>query len=261
MNPADPTIGAFAEQTAAVEWIVIKMPPNFSFEEGATLGISFLTTGLGLFHSLDLPANPLEPAAKPLPVLVFGGSSSTGTAAIQLLKAAGLEPIATCSPHNFELAKSYGASAVFDYKASDCIEKIKKHTKNNLRYVLDCISTTNSMQFCYQAIGRAGGKYTALEPYSEAVAKTRKVIKADWIMGPSLLGQEVGWPEPHYRAEDPKMAKFGASWTATLNKMLERGQIRPHPIVIREGGLEKIMEGLEDLRSKKISGKKLVYPL
>ena len=261
MNPLDPTVGAFAEYTAAVEWILLKIPPCLSFEEGASLGISFMTTGLALFKSLGLHGNPLSPATEKLPVLVYGGSSATGTAAIQLVRLAGFAPITTCSPRNFELVKSYGASAVFDYNDPDCISDIKKHTKNNIRYALDCISTTQSMQFCYQAIGRAGGKYTALEPYSEAVARTRKMVKPDWIMGPQMLGKEIRWPEPHWRPANAEMGEFGVYWTAVLNKLLENNLIRPHAIVVREGGLEKVLDGIEDIRAKKISGKKLVFTL
>ncbi|KAH6867727.1 chaperonin 10-like protein [Thelonectria olida] len=261
MNPLDPTVGAFAEYTAAVEWILLKIPPNLSFEEGASLGISFMTTGLALFKSLGLPGNPLAPTPKPIPVLVFGGSSATGTAAIQLLKLAGFEPIATCSPPNFGLVKSFGASAVFDYRAPNCTADIRKHTKNNIRYALDCISTTASMQFCYQAIGRAGGKYTALEPYSEAVAQTRKMVKPDWIMGPQMLGKEIVWPEPHWRPADAEMGEFGHSWTATLRKLLDNNLIRPHPIIVKQGGLQEVLGGIEDVRAKKMSGKKLVFTI
>ncbi|KGO39263.1 Polyketide synthase, enoylreductase [Penicillium expansum] len=261
MNPNDPGIGAFANYTAAVEWILLKIPPSLSFEEGASLGISFMTTGLALFKSLDVPGYPLEPGARKIAVLVFGGSSVTGTAAIQLLNLAGFDAIATCSPHNFDLVKSYGPSAVFDYQAPDCTESIRKYTKSSLKYALDCISTATSMQFCYRALGRSGGKYTSLEPYSEAVAQTRKLVKPDWIMGPQLLGKEIPWPKPHWRAPDAELGAFGAKWTATLRKLLDCGLIRPHPIITREGGLRAVLTGIDDIREKKISGKKLVYSL
>lgn len=261
MNPLDPHVGAFSEYTAAVEWILLKIPPHLSFEEGASLGISFMTTGLALFKSLGLPGNPLEPTTEPIPVLVYGGSSATGTAAVQLVKLAGFEPIATCSPRNFDLVKSYGASAVFDYQGPDCTAEIRKHTKNKIKYALDCISTTSSMQFCYQAMGRAGGKYTALEPYSEAVARTRRVVKPDWIMGPQMLGKEIRWPEPHWRPASTEMGEFGVYWTAVLRKLLDNGLIRPHPIVVKQGGLPEVLRGIEDIREKRISGKKLVFQM
>jgi len=80
-------------------------------------------------------------------------------------------------------------------------------------------------------------------------------------MGPSLLGQEVAWPEPHYRKQDDDLAQFGAYWTARLNLLSEKGLIKPHPIQVRDKGLENIQQGLEELRAKKVSGAKLVYPL
>lgn len=259
MNSNEPTIGAFAEWTTAAEWTLLKIPNSLSFEEGASLGISFMTTGLAIFKSLGVPGTPLKPSPQRLPVLVFGGSSSTGTAAIQLLKLAGFDPVATCSPHNFDLVRTYGATAVFDYKDQGVVPAIKAYTKNGLRFALDCISTTASMQFCYQVIGRAGGNYTALEPYAEAVAQKRKVVRPDWVMGPQMMGKEIGWPKPHWRPADAEIGRFGAEWTVTLQKLLDKGLIRPHPILVRQGGLPDVLGGIEDIREKRISGQKLVF--
>lgn len=124
--------------------------------------MGFMIAGLGLFKSLDLPGDPLQPNHKPMAVLVYGGSTATGTAAIQLLKLAGYSAIVTCSAHNFELVKSYGADIAFDYRLSTCAADIGAQTKNSLCYALDCISTSQSMDLCYAALGRAGGRYTAL---------------------------------------------------------------------------------------------------
>lgn len=55
-------------------------------------------------------------------MLVYGGSTATGTIATQLLELSGYDPIATCSPRNFDLVRSRGASAVFAAQAMD--EKI-----------------------------------------------------------------------------------------------------------------------------------------
>ncbi|KAK7973542.1 zinc-binding dehydrogenase family oxidoreductase [Apiospora saccharicola] len=262
MNPRRPSVGAFAEYTSAQKHLLLKMPPAMSYEEGAGLGTSFLTAGMALFHSLRLDGHPLDPRSVPnCPVLVYGGSSATGTAAIQLLRLAGFDPVTTCSPHNFVMVRSCGAAAVFDYHGPDCAEQIKKHTKSGLRYALDCISTVASMKLCYQAMGRLGGKYTSLEPYAESIAQDRKLIKADWIMTPQLLGDEVAWPEPHYRPADPAVERFGAVWVETLNKLLEKGLIRSHPVEVRQGGLDRVMQGVQDARSQSVSGRKLVYRL
>lgn len=197
MNAHDPTVGAFAEYTAAVEWILLKLLPSLSFEEDAWLGISFMTTGLALFKCLGLPGRPLEPSTQSLPVLVFGGSSSTGTAAIQLLKLAGLS-LSRLVRHTTSTSSSHTTPVPSLTTRHPGARQISGSTpRTDSAMAVDCISTTASMQFCYQALGRAGGKYTALEPYNEAVAQTRKVIKPDWIMGPQFLGKEIAWPEPH----------------------------------------------------------------
>jgi NADPH:quinone reductase-like Zn-dependent oxidoreductase len=64
----------------------MKMPDEMSFEEAATMGSGIGTMGLALFRSLGVPGYPAEPTLKPKHVLVYGGSSATGTMAIQLLR-------------------------------------------------------------------------------------------------------------------------------------------------------------------------------
>ena len=86
MHCLTPRAGAFAQYVGATGFVTMKIPDEMSFEEGATLGSGIGTIGLALFRSLDVPGHPLKPASKPREVLVYGGSTSTGTLAIQLLK-------------------------------------------------------------------------------------------------------------------------------------------------------------------------------
>ena len=39
--------------------------------------------------------------------------------------------VSTASPKNFDLVKSYGADAVFDYRDSDVVKKIKDWAKDS----------------------------------------------------------------------------------------------------------------------------------
>jgi hypothetical protein len=75
------------------------------------------------------------------------------------------------------------------------------------------------------------------------------------------MGEEIGWPAPHRRAPNPFARKFCVMWNKTLQKLLDEGQIRTHPQVVRDAGLEGVLEGLQDIREKKISGQKLTYTL
>jgi NADPH:quinone reductase-like Zn-dependent oxidoreductase len=86
-NSLEPRVGAFA---------LLKIPDTMTFEEASTLGIGLATAGLALFRELEVPMS-LEhliyragPEVDVTPnaawVLVSGGSTATGTRAIQLLK-------------------------------------------------------------------------------------------------------------------------------------------------------------------------------
>jgi NADPH:quinone reductase-like Zn-dependent oxidoreductase len=86
MHSLTPRVGAFAHYIGATDHVTLKLPDTMSFEEGAALGSGISTIGLALFRSLQVPGYPLEPAEKPRHVLVYGGSTATGTLAIQLLK-------------------------------------------------------------------------------------------------------------------------------------------------------------------------------
>lgn len=275
MNPLRPRVGAFAEHTAAPAHVILKMRDDWTFAQAAGIGNAWYTVAWALFHTMGLPPGPkLEPLntllpppsqpkgpSKPVTVLVSGGSSSTGTCAIQLLKLAGYQVVATCSARNFELVRSYGADAVFDHSSATCAADIRALTRNGMRYALDCITTPDTTRLCYTALGRSGGRYVALDPFSEAVAATRSIVRPDWVLGPEMIGEEIAWPEPHSRKPNPAARAFCEAWTRTLQQLLDRGLIRTHPQLVRNSGLAGALEGLEDIRAKKISGQKLIYVL
>jgi NADPH:quinone reductase-like Zn-dependent oxidoreductase len=283
MNPRRPSVGAFAQYSIAPGHCTLKLPDDWSFTHGAGIGNSWYTVPWALFHVLGLPPGPqLQPisnwieqfqpvlgakvklklnATKPHSVLVSGGSSSTGTCAIQILKRAGFNVVATSSARNVDLVKSFGADAVFDYLDPDCASKIRAHTANSLRFAIDCITTPETVQLCYHALGRLGGRYVSLDPFSETVAATRKVVSAGWVLGPELIGEEIGWPAPHGRPANPFAREFCVMWNKTLQGLLEKGQIRTHPQLVHDTGFEGVLDGLQKIREKKVSGQKLTYTL
>ena len=62
-----------------------KIPEGMSFTDAATFGVGIITIGQGLFQSLKLPLPPGKVEDK-FPILIYGGSSATGTLAIQYAK-------------------------------------------------------------------------------------------------------------------------------------------------------------------------------
>ncbi|KAI0479858.1 GroES-like protein [Xylaria cf. heliscus] len=260
MNPLSPLSGAFAEYAAVPADFALKIPAAMTPESAAGLCAGLAAIGLGLFRSLAIPGHPEKPATKPVYVLVYGGSSATGTLAIQLIRRSGLIPLATCSPHNFDLVRSYGAEEVWDYHDSQkCAAEIRAYTKNSLEFALDCHCEGGSMEFCYSAMGRAGGRYTTQEPYPES-KHTRKVIKPNWVLGISLLGKDIPWPQPYTVDGSQELRRFGREWFDCAQRLLDAGELRPHPLRLGdEMGFEGVLRGIQLIKAKSVSGQKLVY--
>ncbi|GKT48780.1 enoyl reductase LovC [Colletotrichum spaethianum] len=255
MHAAAPHRGAFGQWNASNGDVWLKLPADLATEAGATLGAGVSTAGIAIkLLGLPLPTTPVDKAEK---VLIYGGSTATGTIAIQLLRLANMIPIATCSPRNFDLVKSHGAEEVFDYRDKNCVEKILGSTKGNLKYALDCITTVESTAFCLKAIGRAGGKYVSLDPVPAHTA-TRKVVKMDWVLGPSIFGEGSTWPEPYGRPPSDEMRRYGAELFALTQGLLDEGKLKHHPLRVLHGGLEAVLEGMDIVKSGAHSGEKLV---
>lgn len=246
--------GAFAEHVVVKSHLSTKIPDSLSFEAASTLGCGITTVAQALYQSLELPW-PNEPATTPFPILIYGGSTATGTLAIQFAKLSGLTVITTSSPHNFDLVKRYGADHVFDYKSPTVGQDIRKLTNDNLKHVMDCISVESTAAICAEAISSKGGKYSSLlivEKFPrEDVVNTFTFAYTGFGEPFTKGGKE--WPAlpDHLAIQD----KF---WRLT-GELLAQGKIQPHPHELREGGLGGILDGLDDLRKNAVSGAKLVY--
>lgn len=146
---------------------------------------------------------------------------------------------------------------MFDYNSEDCAKKIKSYTKNSLSHVLDPFTDAKSIALCYNAMGRAGGRYACLEMYPEYLLD-RKSIKVGFVMGPALLGHRLALDYGYERDADPEMRAFGVRWYKSVQWMLDRGKLRPHPLRVLDGRFEAILEGIDMLKNKNVSGEKLI---
>ncbi|KAJ5669811.1 alcohol dehydrogenase [Penicillium macrosclerotiorum] len=256
-NPIRLDNGAFAEYVAVPAQLVWKIPAQMSFQTAATLGIGFATAGLALYHGLQLPL-PVSGPEVPSAVLVYGGGTATGTLAIQLLRLSGLTPITTCSPRNFNRVKRLGAVAAFDYRSPTCGTDIREYTRDRLALAMDCITDTRSMELCYTALGSAGGRYLALDPFP--VRKhTRRSVQPDWICMFTQFDQFINWERPYNLDPRPEDRLFAERWYAVVQGLLDAGQIESHPYKERRGGLAGVAEGIDAVRKGEVNGYKLVY--
>ncbi|KAH8816970.1 chaperonin 10-like protein [Xylogone sp. PMI_703] len=244
--------GAFAEYIVVKGDIQIQIPPNLSFEEGATLGVGLTTIGQGLYQALEL-AWPTQPLTQPETILIYGGSSATGILGIQFAKLSGYKVITTCSPHNFELVKSLGADEVFDYKDADCGEKINRLTNNSLRLAWDTISTSDSAKIVAEALTSKDSARCAMISKAEfprddiqpALTMAYTAVGEDKLIG----GYSLPASKEHFEAEK-KIMELG-------RELIASGKIRVQPPKLI-GGLENVLDGIQMLRENKVSGGKLV---
>lgn len=53
--------------------------------------------------------------------------------------------------------------------------------------------------------------------------------------------------------------EFAVKWAAIFEKLLADAKVKVHPPKVMDGGLDKLLEGLDLLRNEKVSRQKLVY--
>ncbi|OAP57186.1 hypothetical protein AYL99_07924 [Fonsecaea erecta] len=250
-NELQPEDGTFAERIAVKADVQMRVPNHMSFEDAATLGVAVVTCGQGLFQQMGLDL-PSQLSTKGEFILIYGGSSATGTVGIQFAKLAGYTPITTCSPRNFDLVKSLGAVAVFDYNDPECATKIKEYTKNDLKYIWDTISLPKTAQLCSEAISPGGIYGSILE-----VKFPRTDVKTTFNLGYTAVGEPVK-KRFFEKLDNTEDFEFMKKWIEAVEPILEQGRLRVHPPKV-DNGLENLLEGLDLLRHDKVSGQKLVY--
>lgn len=138
------------------EILVSAIPDSLPLANAAVLPLSISSAASGLFYQLLLPFPSLTPKDTGKTILIWGGSSSCGSSAIQLAVAAGLNVATTAGKANHEYVKSLGASQVFDHKDPKVMEDILKVLKPG-DLVMDCIGDAETQISCGKILGKIGG--------------------------------------------------------------------------------------------------------
>lgn len=136
--------GGFQELVISPESLVFPLPEGLSYQNAVVLPLALATSATGFFQSgssLSLGISGLKqkpPKKNGKTVLMWGGSSSVGSQAIQLAVASGYDIIFIASPRNFGLVRELGARAFFDYNSPN-INKIvdEIHTDGKFTGVFD----------------------------------------------------------------------------------------------------------------------------
>jgi NADPH:quinone reductase-like Zn-dependent oxidoreductase len=183
-----------------------------------------------------------SPIAKDEVVLIWGGSSSVGSNAIQLAVASGYTVVTTASARNAEMLKSLGASAVLDHTSATVVDDVLEAMKG--RRLAGTLHATGDMAATFAVVSQSDGVrlVAASLPPSAALPPG---VEARHIAGTSLKDDEVG----------PMI------YRDFLPKALENGSFVPAPPAKIVGhGLEALQDALGVLKAG-VSAAKVVVTL
>lgn len=236
------------------------IPDSLSFEQAVVLPLGLSTSACGLYEVLKLrlptvdagsTGGEADSSGSKEAVLIWGGSSSMGTVAVQLAAAANYKVITTASKKNHDYVKSLaktGSITVFDHSDPQVASKIIDFIKSTgLTFVgaYDCISEPSTTRACEDVVHAFGG---GLMP----VVLPASGGRYEDVKFEMLLATKPGFLPGHPGAE---------LWSKFVPKALESGVLKakPDPLVVGHG-LNKIQEAM-DIQKKGVSAQKIVVTL
>jgi NADPH:quinone reductase-like Zn-dependent oxidoreductase len=261
-----------AMQQYAIEHytLVSKVPDSMSLAAAATVPDNFVTAFYTLFNQLDLPIPSSWPAteAPPLaatPILVYGGGSSAGQYATQLLHLAGYKNIVVlASSKHFEYLHSLGATHTFDYNSATLAEDVGAAIGGDGKIPLgvDAITAIGTLK-TISKIFSPDGKLAILLPVKDGNTVTNS------------LDEQMHWEIPEDRNPFAKTTTIIPVRTflyqndpvlkerlmpKILPELLASGAIKPNRVRLMDQGTfkDRVETGLDLLRSNKIRGEKVV---
>ena len=236
------TGGGYAEEVVTPSGCVMATPERLTDTEAGGVPEVFITAFLNLFL-----VGGLEPGAT---ALVHGGSGGVGTAAIQLVKAAGARVVVTAgTDERCRRCLELGADAAVNYREQDFVAAARDVTGDRgVLVVLDCIGAPYLERHLevlatggrLVIIGLQGGSRAELD----LAALMRKRIT---IAGSTLRARPV---EEKGRIIRAFLERFG--------EHLADGRIRP--VIDRTSSFDQAAEAHRALAAGEVFGKVVLTP-
>jgi NADPH:quinone reductase-like Zn-dependent oxidoreductase len=222
--------GAFAEYVSAREKMLVRKPPNLTFEQAAAVPVAAITALQAVRDK-----GQLQPGQR---VLINGAGGGVGTFAVQLAKAFGGDVTAVTSPENLDMVRSIGADRVLDYTRED-------FTKGGQRFdlILD-LGGTRSLSACRRALTRVG-------TYVLVGGRSGRWIKPmDRALGAAILSRFVRQRLVFF------IAKLNKEDLILLKELLEAGKLTS--VIDRTYPLRETPDAIRYLEKGRARGKVVI---
>lgn len=228
---------------------VALLPDFISFAEGSILPMS-VSVAMSAWYGFGMPRNTKYSPGDKQGMLVWGASTSVGTAAVQSAKSMGFYVYATASPHNHEYLQKIGADRVFDYKSDNVVSEIANSRSQDHIALHHCFLGKGNLDFVSELLNQLRGDDIAKIGSAPIIPPDAKKID----------GVVVNFLHP------PKEAKesydyFHWVFNEWLTERLAKREYIPSPRSKVVGkGLKAIDRALDELKQG-VSGTKLVVEL
>jgi NADPH:quinone reductase-like Zn-dependent oxidoreductase len=169
--------GSLAEYLAVGAAVVARKPTTLDFDHAAGVPLAALTS----YQALKQPELGNLKAGER--VLILGGSSGTGTFAVQYAKAVGAYVIATASAKNADLVKSLGADEVVDYRTQQWGDVIAAHSVD---VIYDCGVEPDSWEDAAQRVlKKDSGRFVTIGLGKNPSPAKFGASRSMWMTNPS----------------------------------------------------------------------------
>ncbi|KAF2708043.1 GroES-like protein [Pleomassaria siparia CBS 279.74] len=241
--------GSYAEYAVGWQHTTFKLPKKVSFEDASTIPLAAMTSALGLYKRLGLPA-PWTPAEKPIPLVVYGGASAVGAFAIKLAVLSNIHPIIAVAGRGAPFVESIidrsKGDIIIDYRDGDdaVVSGIRDALKGEkLEYAFDAVSEKGSYGNIVKVLDSTTGSITFVLPGRKYEGIPEGVKQSITSVGAS-----------HGDCKD-----FAYVFYRYFARGLDEGFFKTHPVEVVEGGLEGVSKALTNLKEGKASATKYVF--
>jgi len=245
-------LGGMAECALAPTTGVFDAPAGLDDAEAAAFTLPFHTSYLALHHRARLSAGET--------LLVIGGASAVGTAAIQLAVAAGAQVLAVAGgPDKGALCESLGATAI-DHGTEDLFDRVMELTDGRGAEVVCDLIGGERTETVWTCVAREG-RYVPVgfndDPESGLTGRPlRKVSMGNF----SILGVMLSYNEAPLALRrfglNPYPPTLGREIHAELCSLVEAGTIRP--VIGRRVSMNEVAGALEDHEARRTTGRTVV---